>query len=145
MKKHIIAISIIPIALMIFCGCAPPTANVVRGLGSKSQYIFEAGDNYQPVYDKIYAQAKKCFEVSNFSTDMIVFGNLSDKSKFGSVEVVLYGILDADTYQVIDIYDIDDNNALIIAYYSLDQANKYGPILKEWVLDNSAECGPKKK
>ena len=118
MKKHIIAISFISIALMILCGCAPPTANVVRGLGSKSQFIFEVRDNYQPVYDKIYAQAKKCYEVSKFSTDIIVFGNLSDKAKFGSVEVVLYGILDADTYQVIDIYDIDDNNALIIAYYS---------------------------
>ena len=145
MKKHIIAITFIPIALMICCGCAPPTANVVRGLGSKSQYIFEAGDNYQPVYDKIYAQAKKCFEVSKFSTDMIVFGNLDDKSKIGTVEVVLYGILDADTYQVIDIYDIDDNNALVIGYYSLNQASKYGPVLKEWVLDNSAECEPKKK
>jgi len=145
MRKHIIAFWFFSIAMMILSGCAPPTANVVRELGSKSQYIFEAEDNYQPVYNKILNQAQKCFEVRKFSTEFVVRGDLYNETKYGTVEVVLYGILAADTYQVIDIYAVDDNNTLIIGYYSLGQTDKYGPVLKEWVLDNSAECVSKKK
>jgi hypothetical protein len=53
--------------------------------------------------------------------------------------------LATDTYQVIDVYGISDNGSLVIAHYSLGPVAEYGAALKEWVLDNSTECEPKKK
>jgi len=126
-------------------GCAPPTAAVIREIGSERQVIFEADEDYQIVYNKILDQTQKCFNTYRLTAQMLADGSLSQETKTGSITVAFHGILAVDTYQIIDIYAINDNSCVIIAYYSLGSVDKYGKALKEWVLDNSTECEPKKK
>lgn len=121
-------------------GCAPSTATGVREMGPARQYKFEAAENYQPVYRKVLAQARKCYQTGMVTAQMVVQGDLFHDIKSGVVTVALHGGLGVDTYQVIDINAVDENRTQIIAYYSLGPVEKYGGILKAWVLNNSHDC-----
>ena len=145
MKRRILSLLPVSLVLGFLYGCAPPSANMVRDISSSKQYIFDAEENYQPVYHKILDQAKRCLETKKYTARMMVQGEMHPEVQSGTVTVLFDGILAVDTYQVIDIYALNDNSTIVIAYYSLGSVDKYGRTLKEWVLDNSAECEPTNK
>lgn len=126
-------------------GCAPSTAGGVRALGTERQVVFVAPENYQPVYRKILDQARKCYQTGMITAQMVVQGDLFHDTKTATVTVALHGGLGVDTYQVIDVSAIDDKQTKVIGHYSLGPVDKYGQVLKEWVLENSMECGLKSK
>lgn len=124
-------------------GCAPSTAMGVRQMEQERQYVFVAPENYQPVYRKIIDQARKCYQTGMITAQMVVQGDLYHDTKSGTVTVALHGGLGVDTYQVIDVSAIDEKQTKVIGHYSLGPVAKYGQALKEWVLEDSTECGPK--
>ena len=126
-------------------GCAPSTAMGVRQMGPERQYAFTAQENYQPVYRKVLDQTRKCHQYGMITAQMMVQGDIFHDTKSGTVTVALHGGLGVDTYQVIDIKAIDDQQTRVIGHYSVGPVEKYGSTLKEWVLENSEECGPKER
>lgn len=64
---------------------------------------------------------------------------------WSTITVALHGGLGVDTYQVIDISAINDNQTKMIGHYSIGPVDKYGNILKEWVFGNSTECSLKNR
>lgn len=129
----------------LLSGCAPSTAGGVREMGPTRQYAFVAPENYQPVYRKVLDQARKCYQTGMITAQMVVQGDLFHDSKSGVITVALHGGLGVDTYQVIDLNAIDEKQTKIVGHYSLGPVETYGRILKEWVLENSNECGLKSK
>ena len=138
--KHI-TIIILSIAVS---ACAPSTAGGVRAMGITRQVAFEAPENYQQVYRKILEPARKCWQTGMITAQMGVQGDLFHDTKSGIITVALHGGFGVDTYQVIDISAIDDQHTKIVGHYSLGPVAQYGQTLKEWVLENSNECEPKK-
>jgi hypothetical protein len=126
-------------------GCAPTTAVGVREMGPERRYEFVAPENYQPVYRKILEQARKCHQTGLITAQMVVQGDLYHDTKSGTITVALHGGLGVDTYQVIDVAAIDEQQTRVVGHYSLGPVEKIGDTLKEWVLENSKECAPKKK
>ncbi len=126
-------------------GCAPSTAGGVREMGPTRQFIFVAPENYQPLYRKVLDQERKCYQTGMITAQMVVQGDLYHDTKSAIITVALHGGFGVDTYQVIDIIAIDEKQTKIVAHYSLGPVEKYGQILKEWVLENSNECGLKSK
>jgi len=130
---------------VLLSGCAPSTAAGVREMGPERSYVFVAPENYQPVYRKILEQARKCYQTGMITAQMVVQGDLYHDTKSGTVTVALHGGLGVDTYQVIDVSAIDERQTRVIGHYSLGPVEKYGQALREWVLEDSKECGPKEK
>lgn len=138
----------IPFIITVFAllsGCAPSTAGGVREMGATRQYTFLASENYQPVYRKVLDQARKCNQTGMITAQLVVQGDLYHDTKSAIITVALHGGLGVDTYQVIDINAIDEKQTKIVGHYSLGPVEKYGQILKEWVLENSNECGLKSR
>lgn len=131
--------------LLTLSGCAPSTAGGVREMGPHRQYMFVAPENYQPVYRKILDQARKCYQTGMITAQMVVQGDLFHDTKSGTITVALHGGLGVDTYQVIDLSAINEQQTKVVGHYSVGPVDKYGQTLKEWVLENSKECGPKGK
>ena len=131
--------------LVSLSGCAPSTAGGVREMGPERRFAFVAQENYQPVYRKILDQARKCWQTGMITAQMVVQGDLYHDTKSGTITVALHGGLGVDTYQVIDVSAIDEQQTKVVGHYSLGPVDKYGQALKEWVLENSKECGPKDK
>jgi hypothetical protein len=144
-KKLVLAFLSFSLVPGFFCGCAPPSVNMVRDISSSKQYIFDAEENYQTVYNKILNQAKICLETKKYTARMMAQGEIHPEVQSGTITLLFDGILAVDTYQVIDMYALNDNSTIVIAYYSLGSVDKNGKMLKEWVLDNSVECEPKNK
>lgn len=124
-------------------GCAPTTAAGVRALGPERAYVFEAPENYQAVYRKVLERSRTCFQVGALTAQMVVQGDLYHDIRSGTITVALHGGLGIDTYQVIDITAIDAASTKVVGHFALGQIERSGAILKEWVLENSAECGLK--
>lgn len=79
------------------------------------------------------------------TAQMVVQGDLYHDTKSAIITVALHGGLGVDTYQVIDFNAISENQTKIVGHYSLGPVEKYGQILKEWILENSDECGLKSR
>ena len=139
--KHI-AIILLSIAVS---ACAPSTAGGVRAMGPSRQVAFEVSENYQQVYRKILEPARKCWQAGLITAQMVVQGDLFHDTRSGTITVALHGGLGVDTYQVIDISAIDEQHTKVVGHYSLGPVAQYGQILKEWALENSSECEPKKR
>src|SRR3990172_2414470 len=147
-EKHMRAFLAVSLMLLIgggLYGCAPSTAAGVRAMGPERQFVFIAPENYQPVYRKVLDQARKCFQMGLITAQQVVQGDLYHDTRSGTITVALHGALGVDTYQVIDVSAIDDNKTRVIGHYSIGPVDKYGQILKEWVLENSTECGLKSR
>ncbi len=138
MSKYIVSSMLLTLLLQ---GCAPTTAGGVRALGEKNSYSFVAPENYQAVYRKVLRQERKCFETGLITAQMMVQGDLYTDIKSGTISVSLQGGFGVDTYQVVDISDINGKQSKIVAHYALWSTQKFGKLLKEWVLENSEECG----
>jgi len=126
-------------------GCAPSTAGGVREMGPAHQYAFVSPENYQQVYRKVLNQARKCYQTGMITAQMVVQGDLFHDTKSGVITIALHGGLGVDTYQVIDLNAIDEKQTRVVGHFSTGPVEKYGQILKEWVLENSNECGLKSK
>ena len=109
-------------------------------MGPDRQYTFEVSENYQPVYRKVLAQTRKCYQTGMITAQMVIQGDLFHDIKSGVITVALHGGLGVDTYQVIDITAINEKLTKVVAHYSIGPVEKYGGILKTWVLDNSTDC-----
>lgn len=109
-------------------------------MGSTRQVSFSAPENYQPVYRKVLEQARKCWQTGAITAQMVVQGDMYHDTRSGTITVALHGGFGVDTYQVIDISAIDEQNTKIVGHYSLGPVDQYGRILKQWVLDHSREC-----
>lgn len=114
-------------------------------MGPERQFTFVAPENYQPVYRKVLDQARKCYQYGVITAQMMVQGDLFHDTKSGTITVALHGGLGVDTYQVIDIFAIDEKQTKVIGHYAVGPVAQYGQTLKEWVLENSEECSPKGK
>lgn len=114
-------------------------------MGPTRQVSFSVPENYQPVYRKVLSQARKCWQTGMITAQMVVQGDLFHDTQSGTITIALHGGFGVDTYQVIDISAIDERNTKIVGHYSLGPVDQYGRILKEWVLENSSECEPKKQ
>ena len=145
MRSFLVILLILSIGWGGIYGCAPSTAAGVRSMGPERQFVFIAPENYQPVYRKVLDQARKCFQMGLITAQQVVQGDLYHDTRSGTITVALHGGLGVDTYQVIDVSAIDDNQTRVIGHYSLGPVDKYGQILKEWVLENSTECGLKSR
>ena len=112
-------------------------------MGPDRRYSFTVQENYQPVYRKILAQERKCYQTGMITAQMVVQGDLYHDTKSGEITVALHGGAGVNTYQVIDIEAIDDMRTKVVGYYAVGPVEKYGRILKEWVLEDSKECASK--
>lgn len=128
--------------LVTFSGCAPSTAGGVREMGAERKFEFTATENYQPVYRKILEQARKCHQTGLVTAQMVVTGDLYHDTKSGTITVALHGGFGVDTYQVIDVKALDEHQTKVIGYYSVGSVEKYGKLLKGWVLEDSKDCRP---
>lgn len=131
--------------LVSLSGCAPTTAAGVREMGAERQFVFTAHENYQSAYRKILEQARKCYQTGLITAQMVVQGDLFHDTKSGSVTVALHGGLGVDTYQVIDVFAIDDVQTKVSAHYSVGSVEQQSQLLKQWVLENSKECALRKR
>ena len=143
MRTEAILITVIVAFAAPLSGCAPSTAAGVREMGPERRYAFIAAQDYQSVYRKILEQARKCYQTGMITAQMVVQGDLYHDTRSGTVTVALHGGLGVDTYQVIDVSAIDESQTRVVGHYSLGPVEKYGEALKEWVLEDSRECGPK--
>lgn len=109
-------------------------------MGPSRQIEFVAPENYQPVYRKTLEQARKCWQTGMITAQMMVQGDLYHDTKSGTITVALHAGYGVDTYQVIDITAIDEHSTKVVGHYAMGPVNKYGAILKQWVLENSTEC-----
>lgn len=125
-------------------GCAPSTAGGVREMGPERQFTFVAPEGYQLVYRKILDQERKCWQATAIGGQMVVQGDLFSDTKSGTITLALHGAFGVDTYQVIDVSALSEQQTKVVGFYAAGPVNKYGLALKEWVLENSKECGPKK-
>lgn len=130
-------------AALVLAGCAPSTAGGVRELGASRQYEFTVPQNYQPVYRKVLAQARKCFQMNLITAQMMVQSDLFTDIKSGTITLALHGALGTETYQVIDIKAIDDESTQISAHYSRGPIDVYGQALKAWVVEDATTCDGK--
>ena len=112
-------------------------------MGPERRYVFTAPENYQPVYRKILNQARKCHQGGMITAQMVVQGDIYHDTKSGTVTAALHGGFGIDTYQVIDVEAIDDENTRVTGYFSLGSVDRYGYAVKAWVLEDSTECLPK--
>lgn len=131
---------ILALVSLALTGCAPSTAGGVRSMGPSRQVEFIAPENYQPVYRKTLEQARKCWQTGMITAQMMVQGDLYHDTKSGTITVALHAGYGVDTYQVIDITAIDEHSTKVVGHYSMGSVNKYGAILKQWVLENSTDC-----
>ena len=137
--------TILGLLTLTLSGCAPSTAVGVREMGPDRRYVFVAPENYQSVYRKVLAQARKCYQTGMITAQMVVQGDLYHDTKHGTVTVALHGGLGVDTYQVIDVSAVDERQTRVVGHYSLGPVEKYGQALREWVLEDSKDFGPKQK
>jgi len=114
-------------------------------MGPERRVSFMAPENYQPVYRKILDQERKCYQTGMITAQVVVQGDLFHDTKSGTITVALHGGFGVDTYQVIDVSALDEQQTRVVGHYSLGPVEKYGQVLKEWVLENSRECGPRGK
>src|SRR5690606_22264719 len=98
------------------------------------------GENYQQVYRTILDQARKCHQGGMITAQTVVQGDLYHDIKSGTVSVALHGGFGVDTYQVIDIKSISENESKVLAYYSLGSVQKQGDLLKKWVTESYSDC-----
>ena len=134
-----------PAILLSLQGCAPSTAGGVREMGPERRITFVAPENYQPVYRKILNQARKCWQTGLITAQVVVQGDLFHDTKSGTVTVALHGGFGVDTYQVVDVSELDERKTEVVGHYSIGPVGVYGQALKEWVLENSQDCAPKAK
>jgi len=133
------------LAALGIAGCAPSTAGGVRELGTDRRYTFEAEQNYQQVYRKVLANARKCYQTGLITAQMVVQGDLYHDTKTGEITVALHGGFGVDTYEVIDIAAIGDSRTKIVGYRSIGPVTVSEQLSRDWVLDDSVECSPKKR
>lgn len=132
---------VLALAGAALAGCAPTTAAGVRALGPERAYVFEAPENYQAVYRKVLERSRTCFQVGALTAQMVVQGDLYHDIRSGTITVALHGGLGIDTYRVVDITAHDDARTKVVGHFVRDPVERSGAILKEWVLENSMECG----
>lgn len=131
--------------LVSLSGCAPTTAAGVREMGAERQVVFVTQENYQPVYRKILEQARKCYQTGLITAQMMVQGDLFHDTRSGTITVALHGGLGVDTYQVIDVFALDDTQTKVSAHYSIGSVEQQSQLLKQWVLESSKECTLQKR
>ncbi len=136
MKNYVIPFLLSGVLLQ---GCAPSTVGGVRALGEKRSYSFVTPENYQSVYRKVLRQERKCWETGLITAQILVQCDLYTDIKSGTISVSNHGGFGVDTYQVVDISDVDGKTK-VVAHYSLGPVQKYGKILKDWVVDSSEDC-----
>lgn len=126
--------------VVALAGCAPATMQGVRDLGPQKTYSFVVDQGYQAVYRTVLSQARKCYQTGMITAQMVVQGDLYHDTKSGTVSVALHGGLGVDTYQVIDITADGNSKTTIKAHYATGSIQKYGDLLKRWVLEGYKDC-----
>lgn len=114
-------------------------------MGAERQVVFVTQENYQPVYRKILEQARKCYQTGLITAQMMVQGDLFHDTRSGTITVALHGGLGVDTYQVIDVFALDDTQTKVSAHYSIGSVEQQSQLLKQWVLESSKECTLQKR
>ena len=143
--KFLQAVLLGGIFLLSLSGCVSSTAGSVRKMGPEYQFSFIAQENYQSVYRKILEQMRECYSGQIMSTRSTVQGDIFLDTKSGTIMGSTHNNISGGVHQVIDITALNEQKTSVVAYYSRGTVENRGLALKEWVLENSKECGPKGK
>lgn len=131
------------LAIALLSGCGPIAAGGIRELGPERRFVFEAPEGYQLVYRRVMEQARRCYQAGRREAEVTVQGEIHEDTRLGTVTVSLHNALVDEIFQVIDVVAVGEMQTRVIGHYPSGPAERYGQGLKEWVLENSRECGPK--
>ena len=112
-------------------------------MGAERQFTFTVPEGYQLVYRKILDQERKCWQTGLITAAIVVQGDLFTDIKQGTITTALHGGFGVDTHRVIDVLGMDNGSTRVTGMFALGPVEKYGRILKEWVVDNSKDCNLK--
>lgn len=136
-------VSITLTVLLIIVGCAPATIEALRE-NHANKLSFDVKENYQPVFRKVLKTARKCFQTGLITAQMVVQGELYQDIETGTITVAIHGGLGVDTHLAVDVTAIDEDNSKVTVFNALSSWNRSSQLVREWVLENSAECEAKR-
>ncbi|WP_345195012.1 BPTD_2524 family lipoprotein [Kistimonas scapharcae] len=129
----------IMLAVVLVAGCAPSSHQALtRDYADRQQYT--VNENYQSVYRRIQANARRCYETGLITAQMQVRSDLYTDIREGVISVVLSGGLGIDTYLGIEVKAIDDDHTRVTVYNALSSWNKAQPVIRRWVENTGNDC-----
>lgn len=141
LKKFVFACACAAAAAL--AGCAPATMQGLRekpgGSGS-----FEAAQDYQRVYRTVLDNARRCYQHGMVTATMVVQGDLFTDTRTGVVTVALHGGMGVDTHLGVDVKSLGENRTQVTTYHAMSGWSDSPAMVRQWVLDGSAECKAKK-